>query len=111
MSTQKQTSREDAERFITEYYKSGLTCREFCGSHKINTGTFRWWLKRHRESNEVPRTPFLKIKATNNTTSQKSPESEFIIDFPTGARLRWRGTEIPQQLSTLLGQLHTGSLR
>lgn len=111
---QPQTSREDAERIITEFQKSGLSQNEYCRQNNVNVGTFRWWLKRKKEliakKNENPGVPFVKVVPSIPAMKNPCRESELVIEFVSGTRLKWKGIEIPQAFHQLLSTLVNGAV-
>lgn len=104
------TSREEAERIISEYKSSGLTRQQFCTSHNIKVGTFHWWMKRHNDAQTVKPSTFVQVAPQTKSLSAGA-ESDLTIDLPSGARLKWRGTVLPSPLSALLETLGRGTVR
>lgn len=106
-------SQEEVEKILWEYHRSKQSRQEFCRRKNIKLGTFQWWLKRYKAA---------KIKGSQNeafirlTPQQKhshskdTSESELIIDFQSGTRIRWRGTEIPSSVYGLIADLNKGSV-
>lgn len=105
MPTTKATSREEAERFITEYQQSGLTRQQFCENNGIKLGTFHWWMKRHNDAGKkkvATQSAFVSLKPT---PLPEDTTCNLVIDFPSGTRLKWHGNTLPSSFYELLSYL------
>lgn len=115
MRPQCKTSVEDAEKLISDFFKSGKSRKSFCDENGIKLGTFHWWMKRHKESlkkvstSVSPRKPFIQITPNVTPINNSGSESEIVIDLKTGIRIRWRGIEIPSSFCRLLNTLNGGA--
>ena len=101
----KATSREEAERFISEYKQSGLTRQQFCEKTGIKLGTFHWWMKRHNDAGKkkVNNQPaFVPLKPTH---PPEASSCNLTIDFPSGTRLKWHSNTLPDSFYQLLSYL------
>lgn len=114
MRSHQKTSVEDAEQLISEFFKSGKSCKSFCDEHGIKVGTFHWWMKRHKDSLKMARKiefsqkPFIQITPKVAPVNNSRDESEIVIDLKSGMRIRWRGFEIPSSFYRLLTTLNNG---
>lgn len=99
------TSREYAEQLIAEYQSSGLSRQQFCTSHNIKVGTFHWWIKRQNDAKsreKAIQSSFIQLPSMSSGAPGDRVDGDLTIDFPSGARLKWHGTMLPQAVSQLL---------
>lgn len=110
--SQAKTNRDEVDRLIAEFFKSNLSQNEFCRQKNINVGTFRWWLKRERDhaskKTEKNDAPFIKVVPTISSVKSSDKESELVIEFESGTRIKWKGIEIPQKLQQLVTTIING---
>lgn len=107
-------SRSEVEQILSDFAQSGQSRGEFCRSRDIKLGTFQWWLKRSRDNtsnnHHSKSGTFIRLTPQQPPAPHKSiQESELIIDFHSGARLKWRGTEVPSSVCQLITTLNTGA--
>jgi hypothetical protein len=105
MPTVKSINREEAERFISEYKKSGLTRQQFCENNGIKLVTFHWWMKRHNDAGKKKATTRPSFISVQPSRSQEDSVCNFTIDFPSGTRLKWHGSTLPDSFYLLLSYL------
>lgn len=105
-------SRSEVEQILSDFSQSGQSRREFCSSRGIKPGTFQWWMRRYRDTASKRPKPggFIRLTPKQTSPSQSAcKESELTIDFQSGARLRWRGTEVPVSVLQLISSLNNGT--
>jgi hypothetical protein len=107
-------NREEIDKLIAEFFKSNISQNEFCRQKNLNVGTFRWWLKRQRDLSAKKRgkaeVPFVKVVPKIPEMKNPCRESELVIEFESGSRLKWRGFEIPQAFHQLVSTLTKGAV-
>jgi len=105
------TNRKVADQYVREYFQGRQTRKEFCTEHNINIGTFQWWIQRYRKNNDSEKSlqenaPFVRISPVNKKGYAASGlESELIIEFDNGTRIKWRGHEVPPSICELISIL------
>jgi len=85
-------SREEWQRIVSRFERSGLSENRFCKEQRLTRKTFRTWRQRLAEGGGTP-PPFVEIampKPVAEEVAEPLGSGAFELSLPGGVTLRWR---------------------
>ena len=86
-----------ARRLLERYRAGKLSQVAFCRKHHISTSLFAYWMPRFRAPEAPSKASFQELHLPSTPISH----GPCLLTFPSGARLEFPASHIPQVLSAL----------
>jgi hypothetical protein len=78
---------ETIHRLVKEFHESNLSLAEFCRSHALPLSTFKWYLRKHRDGEDVTGGGCAGLVAVEIARPTLSEEKPLAVVLPKGRKI------------------------